>query len=241
MSMRPTPFAAAIAFSFSISAIGPSFLPFTETGVPASKPISTVVGLVRRLRRRDDPLPHGFIRRVCGIFENAAFVAQVPDVAVAAVDILLGLIHGNIVRLRVSDRFFARIDFPFAPRRDDGQFRRERFGGKLEPHLVVTFARAAVSNSIGAELLRELHLPFREQRTPERCAEQIFMFVNGAGAERRPDVAGNKFLAQVFDIGGACAGGESFFVRGLKILFLAQIADHGDHFAAVISSPSATE
>ena len=42
-SMRPTPLAAAISFNCSISASGASFLPFTETGVPASKPISTVV------------------------------------------------------------------------------------------------------------------------------------------------------------------------------------------------------
>ena len=74
------------------------FLPFTETGVPASNPISTVVGLIGRFRRRNDPLPHRFFRRVRGIFEHAAFMAQVPDVAVAAVNILLGLLDGNIVR-----------------------------------------------------------------------------------------------------------------------------------------------
>ena len=54
-------------------------------------------GLVGGLRRRDDPLPHGFLGRICGIFENAAFMAQVPDIAVAAVNILGGLLDGNVV------------------------------------------------------------------------------------------------------------------------------------------------
>ena len=77
------------------------------------------LGLVRSLFRRNDPLPHGFIRRVGGIFQLAAFVAEVPDVAVAAVNILLALLDGNIVLLRVGDGVFARIDVPLAPGRDD--------------------------------------------------------------------------------------------------------------------------
>ena len=127
-----------------------------RNGSAASKPISTVVGCVGRLRGRSDPLPHGFVGRVRGIFEHAAFVAQVPDVAVAAVDILLGLLDGNIVRLRVGDGFFARDDIPFAPRSDDLQFRREGFGGKLETDLIVAFAGAAVRHGIGAEFFGEL-------------------------------------------------------------------------------------
>ena len=82
--------------------------------------------------------------------------------------------------------------------------------------------------------LRDFDLPLREQRTRERSAQQIFVFVDGSGAQRGPDVAGDEFLAQVFDVGGAGAGGESFLVRGFQIFLLAEIADHGDHFAAVI-------
>ncbi len=47
--------------------------------------------LIRGFFRRNDPLPHRFLGLVRGIFEHAAFVAQVPDVAVARVNVRLGL------------------------------------------------------------------------------------------------------------------------------------------------------
>ena len=133
-------------------------MPSTETGVPPSKPISTVGWLLGRLRGRDDPLPHRFVRRVGGIFQHPAFVAQVPDVAVAAVNIFCRLLDGNVVRARVVNGFFARDDVPFAPRRDDLQFRSKRLGGELETHLVVALAGAAVRHGVRAEFLGELHL-----------------------------------------------------------------------------------
>ena len=134
--------------------------------------------------------------------------------------------------LRVGDGFFARDDIPFAPRSDDLQFRRERFGGQFEAHLIVAFASAAVRDGIRAEFFGELHLALREKRARERSAEQIFVFVHRAGAQRGPDVAGDEFLAQVFDVRGACAGGQRFLARGFQIFLLAEVADHGDHFAA---------
>jgi hypothetical protein len=38
----------------------------------------------------------------------------------------------------------------------------------------------------------------------------------------------------MFNVCGARTGGESFFSRGLEIFLLAQIADHGDHFATAV-------
>ena len=118
--------------------------------------------------------------------------------------------------------------------RDDLQFRREGFGGELETDLIVAFAGAAVRDGIGAEFFGELHLALREKRARERCAQKIFMFVHGSGAQRGPDVTGDEFLAQIFDVGGAGAGGQSFFSRRFQIFLLAEVADHGDHFAAGI-------
>src|SRR5215467_13136907 len=46
------------------------------------------------------PLPHGFARRVGGIFQFTAFVAQVPDIAIAAVNIFLALFDGHVVLFR---------------------------------------------------------------------------------------------------------------------------------------------
>ena len=83
--MRPTPLRRARFRSAHRAApSGDSFLPFTETGVPSSKPISTSAGLFGAFSGESDPLPHGFVRSVGGIFEHAAFMAQMPDIAVAA-------------------------------------------------------------------------------------------------------------------------------------------------------------
>src|SRR6267154_169105 len=86
-------------------------------------------GFVRSFFRRDDPLPHGFVRGIGGIFEFAAFVAEVPDVAVAAVDIFFALLDGDIVFLRVGDGVFAGVDVPLAPRGDDLQTGSDGFVG----------------------------------------------------------------------------------------------------------------
>src|ERR1700693_4214652 len=60
------------------------------------------------------------------------------------------------------------------------------------------------------------------------------MFVNGAGAQRRPNVVADEFFAQVFHVSGGGAGGEGFFSRAFEIFLLADVADHGDDFALII-------
>ena len=68
---------------------------------------------------------------------------------------------------RVGDGVFARVDLPFAPRRDDGKLGRERFAGQLEAHLVVALAGAAVGERVGADFLGDLDLSLGKQRTRE--------------------------------------------------------------------------
>src|SRR5712675_943684 len=86
-------------------------------------------GFVRSFFRRDNPLPHSFVRGIGGIFEFAAFVAEVPDVAVAAVDIFFALLDGDVVFLRVGNGVFAGIDVPLAPRGDDLEIGSDGFVG----------------------------------------------------------------------------------------------------------------
>src|SRR5262249_27597149 len=101
-------------------------------------------GFVRRVFGRRDPLPHGFAGSVGGILELAAFVAEVPDVAVAAVDVFLALLDGDVVFLGVGDRVFARVDVPLAPRCYDLELRGDGFVSQFEADLVVAFASAPV-------------------------------------------------------------------------------------------------
>ena len=179
-------------------------------------------------------MPHRFVRSVGGIFEFTAFVAEVPDVAVAAVDIFLALLDGHVVLLRVGDSVFARVNVPLAPRRDDLNIRRDGFVSQFESHLIVAFAGAAVGEAIGAEFQRDFRLALGDDGPRHRSAEEIGVLVDGAGAQRRPDVVANEFFAQIFDVRRGSAGGKRFLARGFEIFLLADVADDSDDFAAVV-------
>ena len=92
----PTPCSARFVRS-STSATADRFLPFTDTGVPASNPISAA-GLFGAF---SGELIHAtsFFGLVRGIF-SAAFGGSVPDIAVARIDVRLGLSTGTLCASR---------------------------------------------------------------------------------------------------------------------------------------------
>src|SRR6266481_2892740 len=161
-------------------------------------------------------------------------MAEVPDVAVAAIDIFFALLHRNVVFLRVGDSVFAGIDVPLAPGRDDLQVGGDGFVGQFETHLVVAFAGAAVGKAVSAEFERDFRLPLAEDGPRHGSAEKIRVLVDGAGAQRGPNVVADEFFAQILHVGGGGTGGEGFFSRGFEIFLLADVADHGDDFALII-------
>ena len=189
--------------------------------------------LVGGFFRRNDPLPHRLFGLVRGIFEHAAFVAQVPDVAVARVNIRLGLLDRYVVRLRVGDGVLTRVDGPLAPRRDDFHAWRDGFVGQFKPHLIVALARAAVGDRVSAGFERDFRLALGQHGPRHRCAQQILVFVHRARAQGWPDVLGQKFFAQVFDRGRGRPGRERLALGCLQILLLADVAYHGNYFATV--------
>src|SRR5882762_6694116 len=164
-------------------------------------------GFVGSFFRGNDPLPHRFVWGVGRIFEFAAFVAEVPDVTVAAVDIFLALLDGNVVLLGVGNGVFTRINVPLAPRRNDLHVGRDGFVGQFEADLIVAFAGATVREAVGAELQRNFRLALGDDGPRHGSAEQISMFVNRSGAKRGPNVIADEFFAQVFDMRGGGAGG----------------------------------
>src|SRR5713101_180845 len=191
-------------------------------------------GFVRSFLRGNDPLPHCFVRRVRGILELATFVAEVPDVTIAAVDIFFALLDGNVVLLRVSNGIFAGIDVPLAPRSNNLHVGSNGFVRQFESDLVVAFAGAAVREAVGTELERNFRLALGDDRARHRSAEQIRVLVDGAGAQSRPNIITHKFFAQIFDVRGRSARGKRFLARGFEIFLLADVADHGDDFATVV-------
>jgi len=91
-----------------------------------------------------------------------------------------------------------------------------------------------VRKAVSAELQRKFRLTLAKNRARHRGTEQIGVFIHRAGAQRRPNVIANKLFAQIFDVGGGSSGGERFSARGFEVLLLADVTDHGDHFATVI-------
>ncbi len=161
-------------------------------------------------------------------------MAEVPDVAIAAVDVFLALLDGNVVLLRVGNSIFAGIDVPLAPGSNDPDIGRDGFISQFEADLIVALASAAMRKPIGAELQRNFRLAFGDDGPRHGSAEEIGVLVDGAGAESRPDVVAHKLFAQIFDVHCGSAGGERFFARGFQIFPLANVTDHSDDFAAVV-------
>ena len=86
------------------------------------------------------------------IFQFPAFVADVQQVAVAAVDFFAALSNRDSMLLGVVETVFARLQSPLAPRSNHFQFRRQRLIRMLEAHLIVALAGAAVRHG-GRSLL----------------------------------------------------------------------------------------
>ena len=111
---------------------------------------------------------------------------------------------------RIVDLFFARFDAPYAPRRNDLHFGRERFYSQLETHLIVAFARAAVTYCVRFFAPRYLYEPFCYHGTRERRAEQILSFVHRARFYGGEYAVAHKLVAKILDVDCRRAAFEEF-------------------------------
>ena len=107
-------------------------------------------GLVGGVVRIDRPRPDGVARRVDRILQFAALMGEMPEIAVAAIDLGFCGINRNVVRLGVVDGVLAGLDVPDSPRSDDLQMGCEGLVGQLEADLVVAFSGAAVAEGVTA-------------------------------------------------------------------------------------------
>ncbi len=228
------PCLAPSSFSVSSRPIGPLRHAVDALGDAALKVDGDLLRLVGRSLRADRPLVHGLFRLVPGVLQQAALVAQVPQVAVAAVDRLLGGGDGHIVLGGVVQGVLAAADGPLAPRGDDAQPRVERHDGQLEAHLVVALAGAAVRDGVSALQLGDLDHALGDQRPGDAGAQQVLALVDRAGLHHGVEVVGDELLAQVFDVDLAGAGGEGLLLQAAQFLALAQVGREADHLAAVV-------
>ena len=157
MSTRPMPCLAPSSLRLLHDAHQPLRDAVEPLGDALAEVDLDVLGFLRGLFGRSGPLEHVCRRLVPRILQRAALVAQVPEVAVLAVDALHGGLDGHIVLGGVVQRVLAPADVPLAPGGDDAQPGIERHDRQLEAHLVVALAGGAVGDCVRAFHLGDLH------------------------------------------------------------------------------------
>src|SRR5450759_207408 len=168
------------------------------------------------------------------LFQRAAFVGNVPEVAIARVGILLRGGDGYAACRGVIDGVLARLDVPLAPGRDDRELRRERHVGELEPDLVVALSGAAVREGVAPRRERDFDLLLGDEGTRGRRPEQVVVLVGGAGLQHRKKVIARELVLRVDEEELRRAGLPRLLLETRGLLGLADVDRDGDHLASVV-------
>ena len=149
------------------------------------------------------PAPHIVFRGEIGVFQHAAFVADVQQIGIHAVGRAAAFaffeIDGDAVFISISQQLFAAEQIPFAPRCNHFDIGHQGVSAEFKTHLVIALARSAVADGVATGFFGDFYQSFGNQGARDRCAQQVFAFVQGVGAEHREDEIAHKFFAQVFD------------------------------------------
>jgi len=167
------------------------------------------------------------------LLENSTLVRDVPDIAVAGIDLFSGGCDGNLVSFSVGDGVFAAPDGPLAPRSDHREIRRKCGVGQLEANLIVAFTGAAVREGIGAYLAGDFDLAAGDERATHRSAEEVFTTVDGAGAEGGPHELFHEFLAQIFDVALIGTRCDRFRTNAFQLISLPNVSRNADDTGVV--------
>ncbi len=193
-----------------------------------------IIGSVGGFGDGDAHDPEVVLGLVGGVFEVGAFVGDVPEVAVAGVDFLFGLLDGDAFFLGVFDGGFAAAEFEAVifPGGDDFEFGSEGHVGELEADLVVAFAGGSVGDGVGTFGVGDIDLVLGDEGAGDGGAEEVLGFVDGAGFEHGEAVLLGEFLAEVFDDALVGTGFEGFFLDAFEFIALAEFGGEGDDLAA---------
>src|SRR3984957_13905052 len=189
---------------------------------------------VRRFLRGAGPNPGGGQGRVTCVLKFAALMADVPQVAVAGVDLLPACRYLDAMGFGVVQAVFTRLQRPLTPGGDDFQVGSERLIRMLKTDLVVAFAGASMGYSVRAFRQRHFYLVLGDHGTRDRRTEEVLMLVNSSGAHGRIDILAHELVSQVEHHGLLGAGSVGFCDHGVQILTLADIGNHGDYIHSVI-------
>ncbi len=162
-------------------------------------------------------------------------MAEVPEVAVAAVDRLDGGRDRHVVlggstssassRLRMCHSRQGAMIFSFG-------LSAMTVSSKRTWSLPLPVAPCATASAPSSSAISTMLLG--DQRPGEAGAQQVLALVDRAGHHRRVDVVGDELLAQIFDVELAGAGRQRLRLQPGQLLFLAQVGAEADHLAAVV-------
>ena len=194
-----------------------------------------VLGLVRRVLRLRDELEDVVMRRLLDVLDRPALGRAAPDVVVDRVRHgLAPALHRDAVLARVLDLLLA-AHLPAAHRGDDLEPRVECNHRRLDPHLVVALAGAAVRDRVAACLARLLHGDLRDQRPSERGEERIAAAVEGIGLDRGQHVVAREFFTGIHHVALEGAEVERLAAHHVEVLAgLTQVHRERDHLGLVL-------
>ena len=170
-----------------------------------------------------------------GILQDAALDGPAPQVIVDGVRRLLRGGNLDAVRLSPFHLLGAGVQIPFAHRGDNLDVRIKHEDARLEAHLVVALARAAVRDVLRAELVRRVHKVLGDQRPGQRGHERVLVLVQGVGGQRLGQEVLGEHVAHVHDQAFHGAGFQRLLLDLLKaLMLLSHVADHGDNVEVLL-------
>jgi len=167
------------------------------------------------------------------VFQIAALMADMPDVLISGIDFLSSLGNWNVVSMGVIDQILTGLEIPCSPRCYDLHGRVQSLDGGLESYLIVALAGAAVSDGEGAFLLCYLYQLLGHKRSCHGCAEEVVVFIYGAGFNSRIDIICDEFLSDINCDRLRCASCYRFLLYCIEVFSLSCVAAYGDDFAVI--------
>ena len=176
------------------------------------------------------------VRFVCGIFQFQTFMAQMPQVSVTAVGVVMAYFEGDTMVSQVLDFVFTGLHFPCvqSPGSDDFHFGCQCFDCQFETNLVITFACCTVADCCCAFCFSDFNHSLCDDGTSHGCTQQIFAFIYSVCFYAGVNSVCDEFFYQIFDVqfGSACF--QCFFFQTVCFFTLTNVTAYADHFAVVV-------
>ena len=172
------------------------------------------------------------VRLICGILQLQSFMADVPDVPVAAVGGISGEGQMDTMCLAVFDFGFTGVHRPLvvSPCSNNFNIGSKSLDAQLKTDLVVSFSGRAMADSGCALLAGDLNQLLCNQRSCHGSAEQILVFIDSVCLYAGNDVIVTEFVDDVFDVQLGSAAGLCALLKSVKLLSLSAVNADTDNF-----------